>query len=249
MKRGFTLAEVLITLGIIGIVAAMTIPTLITNIKGAQYRAQFKKTISTLNQAVRMNKAHNDFDFSDIDYMGCNDMDKGSDNPETVHTICAIMNGGLKGHTSMLDYKFCNKGDTNDKCDYFIVKPDNSQWDYFQGIPGDWWKASGNSAQFILADGSIVVFSIPGIDDYSICDDDPVVAPDLCNGFIDVNGATGPNREVQCAGKKTMALSEENYEECTVDNNSIGDIFPIYYHGSTVEPLTNAARYVLNTSK
>ena len=27
-KRGFTLAEVLITLGIIGVVAAMTIPTL-----------------------------------------------------------------------------------------------------------------------------------------------------------------------------------------------------------------------------
>ena len=31
MKFGFTLAEVLITLGIIGIVAAMTIPTLIQN--------------------------------------------------------------------------------------------------------------------------------------------------------------------------------------------------------------------------
>ena len=31
MKKGFTLAEVLITLGIIGVVASMTIPTLITN--------------------------------------------------------------------------------------------------------------------------------------------------------------------------------------------------------------------------
>lgn len=29
MKKGFTLAEVLITLGIIGVVASMTIPTLI----------------------------------------------------------------------------------------------------------------------------------------------------------------------------------------------------------------------------
>lgn len=34
MKRyGFTLAEVLITLGIIGVVAALTIPTLIQNYK------------------------------------------------------------------------------------------------------------------------------------------------------------------------------------------------------------------------
>lgn len=38
MKRlkkvfGFTLAEVLITLGVIGVVAAMTIPTLMTNLQ------------------------------------------------------------------------------------------------------------------------------------------------------------------------------------------------------------------------
>ena len=31
MKKAFTLAEVLITLGIIGVVAALTIPTLVNN--------------------------------------------------------------------------------------------------------------------------------------------------------------------------------------------------------------------------
>ena len=35
-RFGFTLAEVLITLGIIGVVAAMTIPTLISNTNGAK---------------------------------------------------------------------------------------------------------------------------------------------------------------------------------------------------------------------
>ncbi len=44
--RGFTLAEVLITLGIIGVVAAMTIPTLIANTNSQKYRAQFKKAKS-----------------------------------------------------------------------------------------------------------------------------------------------------------------------------------------------------------
>lgn len=33
MKRGFTLAEVLITLGIIGVVASMTMPVLVGNYK------------------------------------------------------------------------------------------------------------------------------------------------------------------------------------------------------------------------
>ena len=42
-KPAFTLAEVLITLGIIGVVAAMTIPTLISNTNGAQFKTGFKK--------------------------------------------------------------------------------------------------------------------------------------------------------------------------------------------------------------
>ena len=56
-RVGFTLAEVLITLGIIGVVAAMTIPTLISNTNGAQFKTAYKKALSTLNQAVIMNIA------------------------------------------------------------------------------------------------------------------------------------------------------------------------------------------------
>lgn len=40
---GFTLAEVLITLGIIGVVAAITIPGLITTYKAHQLHSQFLK--------------------------------------------------------------------------------------------------------------------------------------------------------------------------------------------------------------
>ena len=53
-RVAFTLAEVLITLGIIGIVAAMTIPTLISNYKSVQLQSQLKKTYSSLSQAVNM---------------------------------------------------------------------------------------------------------------------------------------------------------------------------------------------------
>ncbi len=51
-KFGFTLAEVLITLGIIGIVSAMTIPTLVKNYQTKVRDNQFKKVYATLNQAV-----------------------------------------------------------------------------------------------------------------------------------------------------------------------------------------------------
>ena len=49
MKRGFTLAEVLITLGIIGVVAALTLPSLIDNYKKQEYVARLPKGISILN--------------------------------------------------------------------------------------------------------------------------------------------------------------------------------------------------------
>lgn len=49
---GFTLAEVLITLGIIGVVAAMTIPTLMNNIQDNEFHTAAKKAYSVLAQAT-----------------------------------------------------------------------------------------------------------------------------------------------------------------------------------------------------
>ena len=52
--KGFTLAEVLITLGIIGIVAAMTLPNLIQKYKNHVVENRLKKFYSVMNQAVIM---------------------------------------------------------------------------------------------------------------------------------------------------------------------------------------------------
>ena len=56
MKRAFTLAEVLITLGIIGVVAAMTIPIVINKYRSYVLEVQFKKAYSNLSQAVLLMK-------------------------------------------------------------------------------------------------------------------------------------------------------------------------------------------------
>lgn len=55
-KKAFTLAEVLITLGIIGIVAAITIPTLMQNIQDQQFKQMWKKEYSVISQAYERAK-------------------------------------------------------------------------------------------------------------------------------------------------------------------------------------------------
>ena len=52
-RVAFTLAEVLITLGIIGVVAAITLPTLIQNYQKQVWVNQLKKKVSVLQNAVR----------------------------------------------------------------------------------------------------------------------------------------------------------------------------------------------------
>ena len=53
IKCGFTLAEVLITLGVIGVVAAMTLPTLINEHRGSQWETALKRDYTVLSQGFR----------------------------------------------------------------------------------------------------------------------------------------------------------------------------------------------------
>lgn len=54
MKKAFTLAEVLITLGIVGIVAAMTIPALIGKHKKIETVTKLKTAYATINNAFKL---------------------------------------------------------------------------------------------------------------------------------------------------------------------------------------------------
>ncbi|MDO5438225.1 MAG: type II secretion system protein [bacterium] len=55
--KAFTLAEVLITLAIIGVVAAMSIPSVISNSQQQEFKTGLRKAVSVLNSAITMNMA------------------------------------------------------------------------------------------------------------------------------------------------------------------------------------------------
>ena len=58
-KVGFTLAEVLVTLGLLGVISAITIPNLAFNYRGKVLEEQFMSTYSDIKQAaVKLNDNH-----------------------------------------------------------------------------------------------------------------------------------------------------------------------------------------------
>jgi len=66
-KSGFTLAEVLVTLSIIGVVAALTLPQLVSNNTNRVLEVQIKKFYTSLVSGIDRYKVMNDVDtFTDI---------------------------------------------------------------------------------------------------------------------------------------------------------------------------------------
>jgi len=261
-RFGFTLAEVLITLGIIGVVAAMTIPTLIANTNGAKFRSQFKKSISTLNQAGLMAQAQYDFDYAGTSATcSSTTANAASEHPEEDMTFCAILNGTLTGQTYQGEAKNLKRNANGSEVSYAWVSP------------ADGALANGltlaNTYVYTLADGSIVGFnkSAKGCElaigtqmtkDVLIAttskndkNEDVTTGGGLanCTGFIDVNGVTLPNKEVSCTDSTKDNAKVET--PCAVKNdaNHMTDVFPIVFHDATVEPASAAAKYVLTSSK
>ena len=265
-RFGFTLAEVLITLGIIGVVAAMTIPTLIANTNGAKFRSQFKKSISTLNQAGLMSQAQYDFDYAGTSSTCAEAKPAGKDakavdpaaqHPDSFMTMCAILNGTLTGQTYLGTVSKVKRNNNGAAADYTIVNATDGALN-----------ASGLTytefLAYALADGSIVAFNA----DAKACElpigtqltNDQLKTGGVlngCLGFIDVNGATLPNKEVTCSaipdgGKGAANKATLNPDSpCTVKNDAahMTDVFPIVFHDATVEPASDAAKYILTTSK
>lgn len=234
MKKAFTLAEVLITLGVIGIVAALTVPVLVSNTRGRQYNAKLKKTMATVSQAARMSHGMYGFDFSEIDEACQNGQ---SDHPENIRSICSMLNGTLSGGTYIDKMSDLNIPD--DSAKYSIKSPYLSSLGY-----GD----AADYHAYILADGTIFAF-YKNLGGNNGCPGrlDPEFETSNCVGFIDVNGVRVPNKEINC----TSGVNSLAETSCVVRNEAIymTDIFPVRIYDGIVEPATAAVRYVVRTAK
>lgn len=204
--KAFTLAEVLITLGIIGVVAEMTIPTVINSTKKQDIVVRVKKIYSTLSQATTMI----DMDCGG-DIQGCiSSATSGDDNDSSSRAqVTTLYKEKLR------IAKDCTDGVTTG-C--FTNK------NYLNLNKEAWVNLSSvdflTNSQIILSDGTSVGFDWNG----------PGFYDRLYSIHVDINGSKSPNQR----GKDTFmfyydanrkTLSSANEDDChpsTVGVNGYG---------------------------
>ncbi|MBE7710818.1 MAG: type II secretion system protein [Cyanobacteria bacterium SIG31] len=230
-KNGFTLAEVLITLAIIGVVATMTLPALMTNTQEQQAKTGLKKAINTLTEAVQMHQAIDGFDFASMKHEATIDQLKGNEISEENENSLSFL--AILQARTQIDYK--NMGE--DSYNIEVGGGDNGDWD--------------TTVRF--KDGTAVIFpsGIVANSDNSLKQSDGL--PLGITIVVDTNGAKGPNVLSNCMAESLGAIDEvddigstETEATCDKANRVIKDQFQVQLRGNVVEPFGEAARWAYN---
>lgn len=162
-KNAFTLAEVLITLGIIGVVAALTVPTLVVNAQTKGYKEGFKKNFSSISSATLMIK---------------------QDNNETLANAFSSVAGLRDEYKKYLKTtKSCNDS-TSEGCWHSL-----NNWEQYDGAKN----GNISSPGMVLADGTLLVFEDSYFSAPCQASTITTLTNVCNNIMIDVNGFKKPN--------------------------------------------------------
>lgn len=230
-KNGFTLAEVLITLAIIGVVATMTLPALMTNTGEQQAKTGLKKALNTLTEAAKLHEALSGYDFGNLN--------KGEN---AINVIDAEQEQSIEALLRMrttIDYPTTQDGTVNPLGDgKFATAGTNVH--------------TGGVDRFVsFKDGIVLMYKDADVYDTN---SKKMEEDGLPAGFmitIDTNGPKGPNVLANCnsqgANKGGADDNAETADACIASKNArfIGDRFQLRVRGSVIEPVGAATSWAL----
>ena len=194
-KIAFTLAEVLITLGIIGVVAAMTLPTLIQNHQKRSLEVATQKFYSTMSQAVKKYMADEGVDDLRNTPLA-SDNYEDYDSPEAIASIRNFVTKYLKV-VEECDHEANNCFAPTYK-NWIGEAPSDDNYGNFTTIAN-----RDERRDYVLADGAVIRIG------YHF-EGNPISL------FVDVNGKKGPNR----VGYDLWEM--DIYYDGTIDETNIG---------------------------
>lgn len=234
-KLGFTLAEVLITLSIIGVVASMTMPALMTNTQEQQAITGLKKGINTLTEIGQTNNAMEGWDFASA-------AETAADIQASLATSDAYSFTTLLAKRAQVDFA---KGSapkdmkTEALATYKAVYLKDGTAIYYES--GDTVKATADNAK-TYTDNLPIGYVV----------------------YYDTNGMKGPNIVSNCASggqlgavytsdggaadKPGNVTADAANTACatTTGNRNLKDIYAIRIRGTIAEPEGNASVYIMS---
>ena len=209
-RAAFTLAEVLITLGIIGVVAAMTIPSLINNYQKKQTVTKLKQTYSIISQALTMAQAEHG-DSTTWELAGIYGTPTGDSNFSSKEALETFVKKYFVPYLKVSkDYGYTTRN---------AIKYDGPK------LPTDGNLTSGaNSYKYFLQLPSNVLISISiGT---SGCSEGTSVADGTCvdkylnpDFIVDINGFQGPNKLGKDVFVMTFNLHSRIFEFYKYESN------------------------------
>ena len=122
--RAFTLAEILITLAIIGVVASLTIPALIKNTTDKQLMVMLRKDFSVISQAIKLLEAEK----------GTINVSSATGLRDDFETVMSFVKKGAWKDLSAVSYNFYKSDTKTDHTGWAAataVMPDGSVWGFW----------------------------------------------------------------------------------------------------------------------
>ena len=172
IKNGFTLAEVLITLVIIGVIAALTITTVVSNVKKQEYVSRLKKAYQTLaaaTSAIIAEDGNPNASLGGWCNSGGNMFEKYKNRLQIVKDCGSGQGCFHDGNYRLLSGQFADDGWNLDR--------------------------SGNMHKFVLTDGTQIAMIYNTFVDNDTCTGTNWGSEDACGHFfVDINGSKGPNQ-------------------------------------------------------
>ena len=223
-KNGFTLAEVLITLAIIGVVATLTLPALMTNTQEQQAKTALKKGINTLTEAAQMHQAIAGVDYSSIS------SDKTANSGEDEASLYRLLADRASINLRESKSSITDMGSVNSKDNFVVFFRDGSALSFKPADTLYTAKTTGGEGNEKKV-GTIQSDGLP----YGYA------------ALYDTNGRKGPNTLSNCNGNIAATNDTSNIDAC--DNKSkrlIKDQFGVRLRGSYAVPNGAAARWAFS---
>jgi len=245
-KIAFTLSELLIAVAIIGVIAAITVPRVVTGMKTKADVLKLKRAYVELQDAITKGSAAQGYDMQTA-IRSCNsigspgvtldckffkDLLSVAFDAQIKETSYAARGKEIKFHEDIPANVFAEN-------QYELL-------DYSSAVN----IATENDLVYVSKNGIYYIFKV------SLEPNGHSSRPGIV--YIDINGEKGPNEIITCTegddtlASRTIALSSgttdgyiEEPEPCTVEDNAVTDIYPFYVYNKSLVPATSAVMAVL----